>query len=260
MSKGKKIGLFVVLLMLGTAAVIARLPATARGLTPGNSAAAPPLTGETASVPLKILVIGGTRGTGRAVVELAAARGHAVTAVARNPPEDAFTDGDIKFVAGNVMDPPAVALLATGQDVVVSAISTSPTRQRVEVYSKGASNILAASPAEQPLRLIAVTGIGAGDSRGHGGFFYDSVIWPLLLKSAYEDKDREEAIIREGRATWTIVRPGFLTDDEMTGDYRVVNDTQAVRSGSISRKDVAHFIVAALETGSFARETVLLTH
>ena len=31
-------------------------------------------------------------------------------------------------------------------------------------------------------RLIAVTGLGAGDSRGHGGFIYDAVVFPLLLK------------------------------------------------------------------------------
>ena len=28
-------------------------------------------------------------------------------------------------------------------------------------------------------RLVAVTGLGAGDSRGHGGILYDVVVFPL---------------------------------------------------------------------------------
>ena len=38
-------------------------------------------------------------------------------------------------------------------------------------------------------RLISVTGLGAGDSRGHGGLLYDAVIFPLLLRRVYDDKD-----------------------------------------------------------------------
>ena len=41
-------------------------------------------------------------------------------------------------------------------------------------------------------RLIVVTGLGAGDSRGHGGLLYDAVVFPLLLKRFYDDKDVQE--------------------------------------------------------------------
>lgn len=57
----------------------------------------------------------------------------------------------------------------------------------------------------------ATRGIGAGDSKGHGGFFYDRIFYPLLLKAVYSDKDRQESLIRASNADWTIVRPGFLT-------------------------------------------------
>ena len=61
-------------------------------------------------------------------------------------------------------------------------------------------------------RLIAVTGLGAGDSRGHGGFIYDAVVFPLLLKRVYDDKDVQERIVRSSGLDWTIVRPGLLTN------------------------------------------------
>jgi NAD(P)H-binding len=61
-------------------------------------------------------------------------------------------------------------------------------------------------------RLIAVTDLCAGDSRGHGGLLYDAVVFPLLLKRVYDDKDMQEWIIRSSGLDWTIVWPGLLTN------------------------------------------------
>jgi hypothetical protein len=36
--------------------------------------------------------------------------------------------------------------------------------------------------AEQVPRLVFITGIGAGDSAGHGGLLFDNLIFPLLLR------------------------------------------------------------------------------
>jgi hypothetical protein len=36
--------------------------------------------------------------------------------------------------------------------------------------------------AESISRLVTITGIGAGDSQGHGGFLFDKLIFPLLLR------------------------------------------------------------------------------
>jgi uncharacterized protein YbjT (DUF2867 family) len=76
----------------------------------------------------------------------------------------------------------------------------------------------------------------------------------------YEDKEREETLIRASHTTWTIVRPGFLNDDASETRYRVISDMEGITSGDIARADVAHFIVAALEAHSFVGTTVLLTN
>jgi putative NADH-flavin reductase len=249
----------IVLIIGALAAWFARPPTTARGLSQQNSAPAPTLADSREIKPLRIVVFGGTKGTGRAVVELAAARGHSVIAAARRAPEVAFSDESIAFVHCDVADADTVAGLIEGQDAVVFSISTPPTRAPVDIYSTGTMNLLAGMKASGATRIVVVTGIGAGDSRGHGGTFYDDVLWPSMLRTAYEDKDRAETLLRKSGASWTIVRPGFLTDDALTAAYFVVGDLTDVRSGSISRRDVAHFIVAALESGNYARETVLLT-
>jgi hypothetical protein len=46
---------------------------------------------------------------------------------------------------------------------------------------------------------------------------------------------------------WTIVRPGLLTNGPATGRYRVLTVAQDWRFGSISRADVADFIVRQID-------------
>lgn len=43
-------------------------------------------------------------------------------------------------------------------------------------------------------KLILITGIGAGDSKDHSGFFYDRSLNPLLLATNYADKNRAKLI------------------------------------------------------------------
>ena len=66
-------------------------------------------------------------------------------------------------------------------------------------------------------RLICITGIGAGDSRGHGGFVYGHIIYPFFTKQTYLDKDRPEALIRESGLEWVIVRPALYADGPKAG-------------------------------------------
>ncbi|MGB8326676.1 MAG: SDR family NAD(P)-dependent oxidoreductase [Steroidobacteraceae bacterium] len=254
----KLIPILVLVVIVFIAAAFLVHPLQGRGFAGANALPAPPL----ATPPparMRILVIGGTSGIGRETVRLAVARGHAVTALSRRAPAQALRNERARYVQGDVTDPKAVAAVVAGEDVIVLAIGAAPTRQPVAVFSTGARQVVAAMGAAGVTRLIAVTGIGAGDSRGHGGFFYDHVVTPLLLRTIYEDKDREEAIIRGTTANWTIVRPGFLTDAPATGSYHVVRSLEGVRSGSIARADVAQFIVAAAESSLFPRATVLLS-
>ena len=102
-----------------------------------------------------------------------------------------------------------------------------------------------ASRHEAP--LVTVTGLGAGDSRGHGGLLYDAIVLPLFLKRLYDDKDVQEWIATSSGLDWTIVRPGLLKDSPATDSYRVLTASRDWRLGSISRADVADFLVRQID-------------
>jgi putative NADH-flavin reductase len=139
-------------------------------------------------------------------------------------------------------------------------IGIGVTWKPVTVFSEGTRNVLEAMRREGVRRLICVTGIGAGDSKGHGGLLYDCLFKPLLLKTIYVDKDRQEALIQASEADWTIVRPGFLTNGPLTMKYRVIADLIGVTCGKISRADVAHFILEELTANRYLGQTPLLTY
>jgi len=209
---------------------------------------------------MNILIVGATRGIGRQLLEQALAAGHTVTALVRTPRRLALRHERLKVVKGDILDPDSVALAMSGQYAVCCTIGVKAPWIRVTVFSEGTRNLLQAMKNAGVKRLVCVTGIGAGDSRGHGGFLYDSIFYPLLLKPIYADKDRQESLIKASNLDWTIVRPGFLTNGPSTKSYRMLTDLTGIRAGRISRADVAHFILNELESNRYLRQTPLLTY
>ena len=124
--------------------------------------------------------------------------------------------------------------------------------------SEGTRVLAAAMKQRGVRRLVCITGMGAGDSAGHGGFVYDRLIKPLLLRQIYKDKDRQEAIIRASGLDWVIVRPAVLTDKPATGGVLAIINLDGFNGGTIPRADVAAFVVAQTESDEWLGKTPLI--
>ena len=209
---------------------------------------------------MKITVIGATRGIGLCLVNHALEEGHEVTVLARKPDSLERSHDRLTVVKGDILDAAAVKQALEGQDAVCTTIGINPTRKPVLVFSEGIRIVIAGMQATGVRQLACVTGIGAGDSKNHGGFFYDKIINPLLLKTIYADKYREEAVVKASDLDWVIVRPGFLTNGPLTGQYRAITELKGVTAGKISRNDVAHFVLRELAEKRYVQHTPLLTY
>jgi putative NADH-flavin reductase len=209
---------------------------------------------------MKLTIIGASRGIGFELLRAALDDGHEVTALIRNAAKLTIQDPKLTVVTGDILDPLAVKSAVAGGDAVSVCIGVPPTRKPVSVFSSGIQVVLDAIGTDARQKLIVVTGIGAGDSKGHGGFLYDRILNPLLLQTIYADKDRQEAIVKRSAVPWLIVRPGFLTNGSRTGTYRVINDLSGVKAGRISRADVADFILKQLKDPTQFGKTPLLTY
>lgn len=205
---------------------------------------------------MKIAVIGATRGIGLALVKAAIADNHEVTVLARSRMPISHTN--LSIVAGNATNYDAIKTVVEGQEVVCDCLGTTNVIKKIDMFSRCAENLSEALRPEQ--LLIAVTGIGAGDSKGHGGFWYDNLFLPIVLRRMYADKDRQEQILKQNISRLIIVRPGALNNRPLTGKYRALVDLTGIHGGSISRADVADFMLAQAKSPQFIGKTPLLIY
>jgi uncharacterized protein YbjT (DUF2867 family) len=207
----------------------------------------------------KILVLGATGGTGRLIVKEAVSRGWDVSALVRSP-DKARDLNRAKLIVGDARDEKALREALKGRNAVVSALGSpvSPFRE-VTLFSAATRALVNAMKAEHVSRLVCITGIGAGDSAGHGGFLYDNLIFPLLLRKVYADKDRQEAIVRSSGLDWVLVRPSILNNKPGSGNVRALTDLSSLHGGTISREDVAKFVLDQVPDDTWLRRSPLIT-
>ena len=210
---------------------------------------------------MNILVVGATGGTGQAIVREALAKRHEVTALVRSREKAAALLPGARLEEGDARDQAALSRALDGCDAVISALGTRKIRpfQQVTLMSDATRKLVSAMEKQGASRLVCITGVGAGDSAGHGGFAYDWLIKPILLRSIYEDKDRQEAVIKDSGLDWVIVRPTVLKDKPATGRIRATIDLDGFHGGEISRADVATFVVAQTSSDEWLRKTPLIT-
>ncbi len=149
---------------------------------------------------MKVLVLGATGGTGRQIVRQAVVKGDVVVALVLSKADSPDLPG-AELVQGDARDEDALSGALEGCDAVISALGTrmSPFR-KVTLLSSATNALIAAMTRCRVRRLVCITGIGAGDSGGHGGFLHDHLVMPLLLRRVYEDKDCQEDGIPPARA------------------------------------------------------------
>lgn len=209
---------------------------------------------------MNLLIVGATRGIGRQLLEQSLAAGHQVRAMARTPASITLRHERLQVVAGDILDPRALVAALEGREAVMVSVGVGFGFKPVSLFSEGARILIGAMEKAGVRRLLTVTGLGAGDSRDHGGLLYDRIFYPLLLKRMYQDKDREERLIRNSGLDWTLVRPGLLTNGPKTAVYRAITNLEGLRGGRISRADVAHFMLEAAQSGQYVGQAPVLIY
>lgn len=198
---------------------------------------------------MNLLVIGATGPTGREIVSQALAQGHGVTALVR-PASKAKFPPTVKIAVGDVLDASSLAEALKGQEAVICSLGSAASGpfKEMTLLSEGTRNLVAAMKAQGVSRLVCITGVGAGDSLGHGPWYYNWLFQPLMLRGVYHDKTRQEKIVRASGLDWTLVRPAILTNSVAKGvpAVKVFTQLAGVHVGTISRPDVAAFCLQEL--------------
>ena len=79
------------------------------------------------------------------------------------------------------------------------------------------------------------------------------------MKKVYADKNRQETIVRDSGLDWILVRPSVLNDKPGHGSVRALADLSGFHDGSISRADVATFVLDQLRADAWLHRSPLIT-
>jgi uncharacterized protein YbjT (DUF2867 family) len=188
---------------------------------------------------MDVVVAGGHGKIGRRLLRLLAERGHRARGLIRNP--DHARDLEEVGAEAVVCDIEAlddISECCEGADVVVFAAGagpgSGPERKRTVDYA-GAVKLIEAAKKNGIDRYVIVSAISVDRPEE----------WSDQMRPYYEAKrDADQAVLDSG-LSYTIVRPGGLTDDPGTGLVKVGTDLDR---GVIPRADVAATLLAVLET------------
>jgi putative NADH-flavin reductase len=207
---------------------------------------------------VKVLIIGATGATGQILMREALEQDHEVTALARNPSALAPEEHRLRVLEGNTLEASSVGAAVAGQDAVLSALGTRSAR-RTTLFSESTHNLISAMDKHGVRRLVCITGIGVGDSKGHVGFLYDRIIRPFVVNYIYDDKERQEEAIKQSDLDWVIVRPARLTDEPAKGEYNVYLGG-SYKAKTISRADVAAFMLAQMTEDTYVGKMPVISY
>lgn len=145
-----------------------------------------------------------------------------------------------------------VAQAIGGHDIVVSCLGSSTMMKESTELEEMTKNIVDGMESQHIERLIYTA--SAGIHKEVPGLVGKLVM--KLLENPLIDHGNAVDYIKAYGLTYTIVRPMGLTNGDLTGDYREAKTGIPEKAKSISRADVAHFIVKALETKQYENTSI----
>jgi uncharacterized protein YbjT (DUF2867 family) len=195
---------------------------------------------------MDVVVAGGHGKIGMRLLRLLAERNHRARGLIRNP--DHARDLEEVGAEAVVCDIEALGDISEcceGADVVVFAAGagpgSGPERKRTVDYA-GAVKLIEAATKNGIDRYVIVSAISVDRPDE----------WSDQMRPYYEAKrDADQAVLDSG-LSYTIVRPGGLTDDPGTGLVKVGTNLER---GEIPREDVAAVLLAVLEARSGVGKT-----
>lgn len=208
---------------------------------------------------MNVLIIGASGKTGSLLVRESLAHGHQVTAFVRHP-EKIEAAPNLRVAQGDITDSASLNAAMQGQDAVLSSLGAAHAYDDTSINTDAAHNIVQAMDKAGVKRFIAVSVLGAGDSKGHGGFLYDEILARTFLKNAIRDKNGLERETKSSDLDWTLVRPPMLGEGEATGHIQTLAEGEAGVAHKITRADLAAFMVQELENARWVRQAVVVAN
>jgi uncharacterized protein YbjT (DUF2867 family) len=215
---------------------------------------------------MKILILGATGRTGRHVITEALKRGHRVSAIARDP--EKLGDEHIDVFRGTPYDYETVEKALEGCDAVINTLNISrrsdnpwaPLAAPADLISKAADNALKAMEKKGIRRYVALSTIGAGRSWKKIPLLLKIIVSVSNLRFAFRDHGKQEEILENSPADYTICRAPMLTNEISLSAAVAKPEAEKPENMYLSRNAAAEFFIRIIDSNEHIRQTINLSN
>lgn len=212
-----------------------------------------------------LLVLGGSGRTGVHVLAHAAARGHRVRALVRNP-DAVRAPAGVELIAGTPSNIGDIRTAAQGTEAVISTLnnaraSDNPWAKPVSppMFMTDATRNVLTVMGEQNIRRIVINStMGAGDDWARIGRMARLFVNISNIKAGFVDHTGVDELVRASDTDWTLARAVALTDKPADGPVRAAEAGTEKPGMRINRADLAAFLVDTVEQGAWIHQAPIV--
>ncbi|QJD81161.1 NAD(P)-dependent oxidoreductase [Spirosoma rhododendri] len=216
---------------------------------------------------MRVFILGATGRTGKQLLTVALAQGYQVTVLVRDRQKIGISSGRLTVIESPALDADSLQRAVVGCDAVISTLNISrtsdfpwaPLRTPPTFLSDLLTRLLPICEEQNVRRLIVVTAWGTNETKKDIPFWFRWLIDYSNIGVAYRDHERQEKLLRQSNLDWTIIRPVGLTNGESLKPVIETIDNQPKPNLTISRRNVARFMLDVLRNNQYVRQAVTIS-
>ena len=214
---------------------------------------------------MKIVVLGATGNSGKAIIKEALARSHHVTLYARSPSKldvSLKSHPNVIVLQGRMDDETALRQAFRGHDAVVSVIGPTPQQPHDHVITDAYKNIFSAMKAEHITRFVGTGTPSYRDPRDRFQFSLWLVVCliSVVLPWVYRDVVSYSTLVADEKdIEWSWFRLMLVNDKPKTG--KVVHGYSGdghLSFGFIRRDDLAELMLDEITERRWVRQMPII--
>jgi uncharacterized protein YbjT (DUF2867 family) len=212
-----------------------------------------------------LLVLGGTGRTGAHVLAQAAARGHRVRALVRNP-QKVHAPAGVELIAGTPSSIDDIRKASIGAQAVIGALNNSRTSDNPwakpvsppTFMTDATRNVLTVMGENGIRRIVLASAMGVTDDWTRLNPLFRAFVRLSNLKLVWADHDGVDRVVRASATDWTLARAVMLTDKPAGQQVRAGEAATDKPGTRIYRADFATFLLDTVENSTWIGKAPLV--
>lgn len=206
----------------------------------------------------QLTIFGGSGATGRVLIRRAVEREVRIRALVRHP-GNLRLPKSVEVLEGELSSDARIDSAISGSDAVI--ILFGPRPPYTDIFCQDATRRIVSSMKRNGLRrLICQTGAMVGDYPANRTrpFRLMVELFNRRMPELAKDREEQEKEVMESGLDWTIVKPPKLTDGNGKGKWVAGRDVRVGLLSSITREDLAGFILGEVFHDSFGKNAIFI--